>query len=63
MTTQTQITINDLAVIKNLIEVACTRGAFTAGEAKTVGEVYEKLNSFLDSILAQADQQGEVSND
>lgn len=63
-----QISINDLAVIKGLIETACTRGAFHANEMSTVGELYEKLTAFLDAILAQAqaemsantDQQGEV---
>lgn len=66
--TNTQISINDLAVLKGLIETSCTRGAFRADEMRTVGEIYEKLTAFLDAVLAQAqaemsgnsDQQGEV---
>jgi uncharacterized protein YggE len=65
--TQIQITINDIAQIKELIDLACSRGAFRGAEAKTVGEIYEKLAVFLDAVIAQAqaeaDQQGEVSND
>ena len=49
------ISITDLAVIKNMIDVACERGAFRAAEMKTVGEVYEKLVSFLDLAIAQAE--------
>jgi uncharacterized protein YggE len=65
--TQIQITINDIAQIKELIDLACSRGAFRGAEAKTVGEIYEKLAAFLDAVIAQAqaeaDQQGEVPND
>ena len=65
--TQT-LSITDLAVIKNLIDVACERGAFRAGEMKTVGEVYDKLTEFLKVVIAQAEaeqqaqanQQGET---
>lgn len=59
MDNSSQISINDLAVIKGLIETACTRGAFHANEMRTVGELYEKLTAFLDAILAQA--QAEMS--
>lgn len=68
--TSTQISINDLAVLKSLIEISCTRGAFRAEEMRTAGEIYDKLTAFLDAVLsqaqaemaAQANQQGE-SND
>jgi hypothetical protein len=57
-----QITINDLAVVKNLISVACERGAFRANEMTTVGEIYDKLTGFLEHIVAAAEsaQQGET---
>ena len=35
----TQITVSDLAAIKELIDLACTRGAFRAEEMTSVGEV------------------------
>jgi len=48
-----QLTIADLASLKQLIDAACTRGAFRAAEMKSVGDVYEKLSAFLDAIVAQ----------
>jgi hypothetical protein len=48
-----QLTIADLASLKQIIDAACTRGAFKAAEMKSVGDVYNKLSAFLDSIVAQ----------
>jgi hypothetical protein len=53
----TQITVADLGLLKNIIDLASTRGAFRAAEMKQVGEVYEKLSAFLDAVLAQAQAQ------
>ena len=37
-----------------------TRGAFRANEAKTVGESYEKINAFLQTVQqTAADQQAQ----
>jgi hypothetical protein len=62
--TNTQITISDLATIKELINLACTRGAFRGEEMTSVGEVYDKLTGFLDTVIAaaqaEANQQGEA---
>ena len=61
--TNTQITISDLATIKELIDLACTRGAFRGEEMTSVGEVYDKLTGFLNTVIAaaqaEANQQGE----
>lgn len=48
-----QLTIADLASLKNIIDAACNRGAFKAAEMKSVGDVYEKLSAFLDAVVAQ----------
>lgn len=53
----TQITIADLDMIKNIIDLASTRGAFRAAEMKQVGEVYDKLAAFLAAVVAQAQAQ------
>jgi hypothetical protein len=62
--TSPQITIEDLITIKNLIDVSCSRGAFKADEMSSVGEVYDKLTGFLNSVIAsaqaEADQKGEA---
>jgi len=53
----TQITIADLDTIKNIIDLACTRGAFRGGEISQVGAVYDKLAVFLEAVIAQAQAQ------
>jgi hypothetical protein len=62
-TAQPQITINDLIVIKELVDVACSRGAFRADEMTSIGEVYDKLTAFLNTVIAsaqvEADKKGE----
>ena len=54
---ENNITIADLNLLKNIIDLASTRGAFRAAEMTQVGEVYEKLATFLDAVVAQADAQ------
>jgi hypothetical protein len=56
-----QITIADLDTIKNIIDLACTRGAFRGAEISQVGAVYDKLTAFLEAVIAQAKEQ-EISN-
>ena len=59
----TQITVADLNLLKNIIDLASTRGAFQASEMRQVGEVYEKLVAFLEAVVAQAaTQQTELLN-
>jgi hypothetical protein len=59
----TQITVADLSLLKNIIDLASTRGAFQASEMRQVGEVYEKLVIFLETVVAQAAaQQAELPN-
>ena len=57
----TQITIADLDTIKNIIDLACTRGAFRGAELTQVGVVYDKLSAFLEAVIEQAKAQ-EASN-
>ncbi len=47
------LTLNDLAVLRNVIEVAISRGAFKAEEVTVVGQTYDKLKAWLDSVAAQ----------
>jgi hypothetical protein len=55
--TDNQITIVDLDLLRNIVNLACTRGAFNGAEAKQVGEVYEKLTNFLAAVVEQAKSQ------
>jgi len=49
-----QLTITDMVSIKNIIEAACNRGAFKASEMQQVGELYNKINLFIETAQAQA---------
>ena len=50
-----QLNVADLASIKNIIEAACTRGAFRANELTMVGAMYDKLSIFVEACQAQAE--------
>ena len=59
----TQITVVDLDLLRNIVDLACARGAFRGAEVKQVGEVYEKLTKFLEAVIAQAKAQEEGNLD
>lgn len=44
------LNISDLMALKNIIEVATTRGAFKAAELEAVGKTFNKLNAFLEAV-------------
>jgi len=44
------LNVSDLLALKNIIEVATTRGAFKATELEAVGKTFNKLNSFLEAV-------------
>ena len=54
-----ELSVTDLAVLKNIIDLASERGAFRGSELKTVGEVYDKLTTFLAWVVAQAETQSQ----
>jgi len=55
-----EITIADLGLLKNIIDLASTRGAFRAAEMSEIGAVYDKLTNFLEAVVAQAKAQEEI---
>ena len=48
-----ELTVQDLASIKQIIDVASQRGAFKPNEMMTVGQVYTKLDTFLAAVQKQ----------
>tara|TARA_B100001057_G_scaffold338705_1_gene339451 strand:+ start:5314 stop:5553 length:240 start_codon:yes stop_codon:yes gene_type:complete len=54
-----ELTVNDLSNIKQIIDVASSRGAFKPNEMMTVGQVYNKLETFLATVAQQQPPQGE----
>lgn len=51
--------INDLAGVREVIELACSRGAFRANEMASIGTLYNKLDSFLQGVVARAQEQSQ----
>lgn len=49
-----ELNLNDLAAIKNLIEVVTARGAFKANELSAAGALFDKLNGFLEAANQQS---------
>lgn len=56
-----ELTVNDLSAIKQIIDVASSRGAFKPNEMAVVGTTYNKLELFLNAVVSQqqAAAQGE----
>jgi len=51
------LTINDLAAMKNIIDISSQRGAFKPNEMVAVGTIYNKLTIFLEQVQKQAEAQ------
>ena len=51
-----ELTVNDLQLLRQSIEVATSRGAFKANEMLTVGTVFNKLETFLNMVAQQQNQ-------
>lgn len=55
-----ELTVTDLNAIKQIIDVASSRGAFKPNEMTVVGTTYNKLELFLNAVASQQGQaQGE----
>ena len=52
------LTVQDLTAMKSIIDVASTRGAFKPNEMMTVGQTYNKLETFLAAVAQQQPAQG-----
>jgi hypothetical protein len=53
-----ELTVQDLQSLKAIIDVSSQRGTFKPNEMATVGQVYNKLEAFLNAV-AQQQPQGE----
>ena len=45
------LTVTDLQNLRAIIDVAATRGAFKAAEMAAVGNVFNKLDTFLNAVV------------
>ena len=47
---QPQLSIVDLQNLRAVVDLAVRRGAFGAAEATSVGQVFDRLNTFLNAV-------------
>lgn len=58
------ITLNDIIILKNLVNISARRGAFSVEEFKEIGEIYEKVDKFCkeQSKILESDNVSEESS-
>lgn len=49
-TAPVELTVQDLGVVRSIIDVASQRGAFKANELEAVGKTFNKLDLFLQQV-------------
>lgn len=54
-----ELTVQDLTALKSIIDVASQRGTFKPNEMMAVGQVYNKLDAFLNAVATEQQAQGE----
>jgi len=48
-----QLNINELLVLRAVVDTAVRRGAFQASEMTTIGTAFDRLNAFLNAVAPQ----------
>ena len=61
-TEEVTITIQDIGICKQAIEVAATRGAFKADEMAIVGATYNKVSAWLNQMQPAVDDDAESTD-
>lgn len=44
------LTVQDLVTLRNIVDVSASRGTFKAAEMESIGKIYNKLSTFLDTV-------------
>ena len=57
-----ELTVNDLNALKQIIDVASSRGAFKPNEMTVVGTTYGKLEAFLNAVAEQQKANGKTND-
>ena len=57
---ENSITLNDLVLLRNIVNVASKRGAFSAEEFVDIGTVYNKVDNFLKMNLKKMEEPEET---
>ena len=56
------ITLNDIIILKNLVNISARRGAFSVEEFKEIGEIYEKVDKFCKYQTKMLEDNSEVES-
>jgi hypothetical protein len=56
------ISLQDLQVLSNIVDLATQRGAFRGNELTQVGAVFDKLSTFLQQVAAAQSANNEESD-
>ena len=59
---ENSITLNDLVLLRNIVNVASKRGAFSAEEFVDIGTVYNKVDNFLKMNLKKWKNQKKINH-
>ena len=59
---QPEFSISDLQNLRAIVDLSAKRGTFTGAELSSVGQVYDRLNAFLNAV-APAQQPAQTSAD
>jgi len=60
--TSTLLSLSDMITMKNIINIVSTRGAFKPEEMVVVGQLYNKLSEFIDSVNVTQEPPQEDAN-
>jgi hypothetical protein len=55
--TPTAVTLNDLQLLVQIVDLASARGAFRGNELAQVGQVYDKVSGFLQYVAEQQEKE------
>lgn len=56
------ISLNDLGLLLNIVDLASKRGAFQGAELSQVGAIFDKLNAFLTFVAEQQAEQAQEAD-
>lgn len=59
MTEQPQLTLNDFALVVNIIDACTERGAFKGNELVSVGQLREKFVAFVKANTPEQEERAE----
>lgn len=56
------LSIEDLSNIRDVIDLACTRGAYRGDEMFQIGSLYNKLDTFIQAVTLQGQMSAHEPN-